>query len=149
MTRCVCIVLLGLFAVVSIATPVLAKDTWHQFSASEAQSSELGKDKLNPDIKLFMKGQKHAKVLKKIGEFKANKRSNAFGKSAQAACDTAFISALMSLQSRAEKENGNAVINIYTITKNKKFESAEQYSCIKGSIITNVALMGTVVKLAK
>ena len=148
MKRYVCIIMLSVFALVSVAAPVLAKDTWHQFSASEAQASALGKDKLKPSIKLFMKGQKHAKVLKKAGEYKSNKRSNGFGKSAQDACDTAFISALMSLQSRAEREGMNAVIDIYTITKNKKFESAEQYSCIKGAFATNVALMGTVVKLA-
>ena len=148
MRSCFRIVLPGLITLMFVATPVLAKDTWHQFSAKEAQASTLGKDKLNPSIKLFLKGEKHAKVIKNIGEFKSNKRSNAFGKSAQAACDTAFISALMSLQDRAEKEGGNAVVDIYTITKDKKFESAEQYSCIKGALITNVALMGTVVKLA-
>jgi len=149
MKTCVWIVLVGLFNLVIFASPVLAKDAWHQFSAKEAQTSSLGKDKLKTDIKLFMKGEKHAKVVKKIGEFKANKRSNGFGKSAQAACDTAFISALISLQSRAEKEGGNAVVDIYTITKDKKFESVEQYSCIKGAFVTNVALMGTVVKLAE
>jgi len=149
MKTCVWIVLVGLFNLVIFASPVLAKDAWHQFSAKEAQTSSLGKDKLKTGIKLFMKGEKHAKVVKKIGEFKANKRSNGFGKSAQAACDTAFISALISLQSRAEKEGGNAVVDIYTITKDKKFESVEQYSCIKGAFVTNVALMGTVVKLAE
>ena len=143
------IILLGLITLVFVATPVLAKDTWHQFSAKEAQASKVGKDKLNPNIKLFMKGEKHAKVIKKIGEYKSNKRSNAFGKSEQATCDTSFLSALIALQDRAEKEGGNAVIDIYTITKDKKFESAEQYSCLKGTMVSNVALMGTVVQLAE
>lgn len=149
MKSCFRIVLLGFITLMVIATPALAKDAWHQFSAKEAQASKLGKDKLNPDIKLFMKGEKHAKVIKKMGEYKANKRSNAFGKSAQATCDTSFLSALITLQDRAVKEGGNAVIDIYTITKDKKFESAEQYSCLKGGVVSNVALMGTVVQLAK
>jgi hypothetical protein len=141
--------LLVLFSLVTAATPVLAKDNWHQFSAGDAQLSPLGKEKLKPGIKLYMLGEKHAKVLKRLGEFKSNKRSNAFGKSAQNACDRTFISALMALQDRAVREGGNAVIDIYTITKNQKFESAEQYSCIKGGFVTNVALMGTVAELAE
>ena len=149
MNRFVWMVMLGWFTLAVAATPVLAKDNWHQFSGKDAQVSKLGKDKLLPDVKLYMKGERHANVTKTLGEFKANKRSNGFGKSAQAACDTAFISALMSLQDRAKKEGGNAVIDIYTITKNKKFESVDQYSCIKGSFVTNVALMGTVAVLGK
>ncbi len=142
-------IMLVLFSLVAVAIPALAKDNWHQFSARDAQLSPLGKDKLKPGIKLYMLGEKHAKVLKRLGEFKSNKRSNGFGKSAQNACDRTFISALMALQSRAEREGGNAVIDIYTITKNQKFESAEQYSCIKGGFVSNVALMGTVAELAE
>jgi len=142
-------ILLALFTLVLGATPILAKDNWHQFSATDAQVSELGKNSLKPGIKLYMKGEKHGKVVKRMGEYKSNKRSNAFAKSAQTACDRAFISALMALQDRAEKEGGNAVIDIYTITKDQKFESAEEYSCIKGGFVANVALMGTVAQLAE
>ena len=142
-------ILLGLFTLAAIATPALAKDTWHQFSARDAQIGDLGKKSLKPDIKLYMKGEKHGKVIKQLGEFKSNKRSNGFGKPARIACDRAFISALMSLQDRAAKEGGNAVIDIYSITKDKTFESAEEYSCIKGGFISNVALMGTVAELAE
>lgn len=142
-------VLLGLFTLAAVATPALAKDDWHQFSAKDAQASALGKDSLKPEVKLFMKGEKHAKVLKRLGEFKSNKRGNAFGKSAQEACDRTFISALIALQERAAKEGGNAVIDIYTITRDQKFESVDQYSCIKGGMVANVALMGTVAELAE
>ena len=142
-------ILLGLFTLAIIATPAPAKDTWHRFSARDAQVGDVGKKGLNPDIKLFMKGEKHGKVIKRLGEYKSNKRSNGFGKPALIACDRAFISALSSLQDRAEKEGGNAVIDIYSITKDKIFESAEEYSCIKGGVISNVALMGTVAELAE
>lgn len=143
------IVLLVLLTLSVTASPSLAKDAWHKFSAKEAQSSELGKEKLDANVKLYMKGQKHGKASKTYGEFKSNKRTNSLGKSAQGACDRAFISALLALQSRASKEGGNAVIDIYSITKDKKFESASEYSCVKGSIVTNVALSGTVVKIGK
>ncbi|HEY5674210.1 MAG TPA: hypothetical protein VIR78_10925 [Malonomonas sp.] len=142
-------IIVVLFALVLAAPQAFAADAWHQFSAKQAQSSQLGKDKLNPDIKLFMKGEGHAKIIKSYGEFKTNQRSNGFGKSAEVACEKAFISALIALQGRAVKEGGNAVVDIYTITKDKVFESAEEYSCIKGGFVTNVALKGTVVTLAE
>ncbi|SDZ74663.1 hypothetical protein SAMN05660420_00091 [Desulfuromusa kysingii] len=124
-----------------------AADNWYKFSAQEAMDSSLGNDKLRPEIRLYMKGQKHPGIVKKMGEYKANKRTNGFGKSAQQVCERAFISALMALQDRAVREGGNAVIDIYTITKNIEFESATEYSCIKGGVVGNVALMGTVAKI--
>ena len=148
MTRWFGMILLCLLTLFTIATPALAKDSWHQFSAKEAQVGKVGTDSLKPGIRLYMKGEKHGKVIKQLGEFKSNKRSNSFGKSARSSCDRAFISALMSLQDRAEKEGGNAVIDIYSITRDKQFESVEEYSCIRGGFVTNVALMGTVAELA-
>ncbi|WP_321367100.1 hypothetical protein [uncultured Desulfuromusa sp.] len=128
---------------------VQAADSWHQFSVQDAIKSPLGQDKLRADISLYMKGQKHPNVLKRMGEYKANKRTNGFGKSAQQVCERVFISALMALQDRAAREGGNAVVDIYTITKDKAFESATEYSCIKGGIVGNVALMGTVAKISE
>lgn len=149
MKTLVTILLVGTFFISGISGQALAADNWYQLSAQDAINSTLGKEKLRPEIGLYMKGQSHPKVLKKMGEFKANQRTNGFGKSAESACERVFVSALMALQSRAEREGGNAVIDIYTITKDKKFESATEYSCIKGGFVTNVALKGTVVKLAK
>ncbi len=134
-------------ALLFCAPPVHAADHWYELPADQAIQSPLGQEKLLPGIKLFMKGQSHPGVAKKLGEFKSNQRSNKFGKSAQEACDRAFVSALISLQQRAEREGGNAVIDIYTITKNQRYESPEKYRCITGFAVSNVALMGTVVKL--
>ncbi len=143
------IVLLGLLMLITAVSPVFAKDSWHKFSAKEAQDSSLGKEKLKPEIKLYMKGEKHAKIIKTLGEFKTNRRTRGFGRSAQAACEWTFVTALMALQDRAIREGGNAVVDIYSITKNKEFVSAEKYSCAKGGLAANVALMGTVAKLAE
>jgi hypothetical protein len=129
--------------------PAHAADHWYEFPADQAIQSPLGQEKLLPGIKLFMKGQSHPGVAKKLGEFKSNQRSNKFGKSAQQACDVAFLSGLIALQQRAEREGGDAVIDIYTITKNQRYESPEKYKCITGFAVSNVALEGTVVKLSR
>lgn len=70
-------------------------------------------------------------------------------KSDENACQWAFLSAILSLQNRAEKEGGDAVVNIVSNIHNKPMSSENQFECLVGSIMVNVALKGTVVKLAK
>src|SRR5438270_6226392 len=107
------------------------------------------KEKIDPQVKLYFGKQPRVKVAKSIGEWTSNKRTNAFNKKDQEACDIAFISAAVSLQDRAKREGGNAVINIHSVYKNDKFESPTEYLCGAGSTMAGVALRGTVVTLSK
>jgi hypothetical protein len=107
------------------------------------------KEKIDPQIKLYFGKPSGVKVAKTIGEWTSNKKTNAFNKSDQEACDIAFISAAVSLQDRAKREGGNAVINIHSVYKNDKFESTSEYQCGAGTTMAGVALRGTVVTLGK
>jgi len=107
------------------------------------------KERLESDIALYFGKQKTPAVEKRIGEWTANKKTNGFNKTDQEACDIAFISAAASLQDRAKREGGNAVINIHSVYKNDKFESASEYMCGAGTTMAGVALRGTVVTLGK
>lgn len=71
-----------------------------------------------------------------------NRKTNAFGKSDEKACDWAAQSALISLQEAARKAGANAVINI--ISYYKKVENADpvNYECHAGAVIAGVALRG-------
>lgn len=132
---------------VLLVSTAQAADVWLEIPAADAYTSGLDKGNLNADIKLFMKGQKTPGVAQKYGEFQSNKRSNAFGKGKENACQMAFLSAIIALQQRAVREGGNAVIDIYSNTKNQVYESAEKFKCISGAMTANVSLKGTVVKL--
>lgn len=147
MKHIVAIVLVSGLALLSLTTSSRAADNWNEFPAAEAIHGSLGQEKLMPTIQLFMKGQSHPAVSKTFGEFKTNKRSNKFGKSIEGACDVAFVSALISLQERAVREGGNAVIDIYSVTKDEDYENPEKYRCISGFAVANVALKGTVASL--
>jgi hypothetical protein len=103
------------------------------------------KDKIDPDIRLYFGGQKTPSVEKRIGEWTSNKKTNAFGKSDQEACEIAFISAAVSLQERARREGGTAVINIRSVYKNANVASQTEYLCGAGAVMAGVALRGTVV----
>ena len=127
--------------------PALARDTKHMLSIEEAMSSEAYAGKLNPDIKFYFADQPHGKVVKSFGRFVSNKKTNAFGKSDQRACEWALLSALLSFQERVAAEGGNAVVDVISYYKKVPMSSKTQYECHAGGVMAGVALQGTVVKL--
>jgi hypothetical protein len=104
---------------------------------------------VSDDVALYFAGQRHPAVVKTMGEFATNKKTNAFGKSDLQACQHVFLSAVIELQERARKEGGNAVIDIKSNYKNELRESATEYTCGAGAVVAGVALTGEVVTLRK
>jgi len=128
---------------------VLARDDQSMYPLADALSTEAAKSKLDPSIKLYFGDQKTPKVTKTIGEWKTNKKTNAFGKSDKEACEWVFLSAVLELQERAQKEGGNAVVGIKSNYKNMERSSETEYMCGSGAVVSGVALKGTVVNLAQ
>ena len=125
-----------------------ARSTLHDLDVKQAMDSEVGKAKLL-GVPVYFAGQSHAKVASDMGVFTANRRTNAFNKSDEQACRIAFLSAVISLQSRAQQLGGDAVVDVKSITKHRNLESATQYRCAAGNVVANVVLTGRVVKLEK
>lgn len=141
---------LATLVALAAAWPAAARDDRLAFPLEAALAKgQQYHDKVDPRIKLYFGNQPAPRVAKSIGEWTANKKTNAFNKTDQEACEIAFISAVVSLQQRAKLEGGNAVINIISVYKNAKFESASQYRCGAGALIAGVALRGTVVTLGE
>lgn len=128
--------------------PAGARTTFHDLDIKQAMDSELGKAKLL-DVPVYFVGQSHAKVVSDMGVFTANRRTNAFNKSDEQACRIAFLSAVIALQSRAQRLGGDAVVDVKSITKHQNLESATQYRCAAGNVVANVVLTGRVVKFEK
>jgi len=128
-------------------TSAFARDSVAAYPVDAALISEPGK--VGSDIALYFAGQPHAAVVKSLGEFATNKKTNAFGKSDLQACQHVFLSAVIELQERARKEGGNAVINIKSNYKDQLTESATTFQCGAGAVIAGVALTGDVVTLKK
>ena len=126
----------------------LARETFHDLSVGDATESALGQERLL-DVPYYMVGQQHPKVKQDMGVFTSNKRTNAFNKSDARACQIAFLSALISLQSRAQREGAEAVVDIKSITRHNDLESPSEFRCVAGNIIANVALTGRIVRFAK
>lgn len=130
------------------AMPAGARETFHDLSVEEATRGELGEEKLL-EIPFYLKGQQHPPVAQDLGVFKSNRRTNAFNKSDEQACQVAFLSAVIALQKRAQRQGGDAVVDVRSITKHRDLESPTQYRCVAGNVVANVALEGRVVRLGK
>ena len=86
-------------------------------------------------------------VIKNFGEYRTNKKTNAFGKSDHEACNWVMMSALVQLHQRAVSLGANAVINVKSNYKNNETSSTTNYTCGAGSLMAGVALIGTFVTL--
>ena len=123
-----------------------ARDTRHRFPISDVVNNPEYSQRLR-GVSFYFGDQPHPKIEKSYGEWKTNKKTNAFKKTDEFACQWAMLSALLSLHKRAIDLGGNAVIGIKSNYKNQVFESEEHYECGAGALMAGVAFKGVVVEL--
>lgn len=133
------------FAALMSAT-AQARDTVSAYNIADFLKSDLAKEKLGTQVAFYFGEQKHPAVVKNMGEFRTNKKTNAFNKSDKEACEWAFLSAMISLRDRALQEGANAVINIKSNYRNNLTSSNDTFQCGAGAVMAGVALVGDVVK---
>lgn len=139
-----------LLALVMLAasTATQARDERLRFSIAEALDTPAARERLL-EVPLYWGDQEHPAVARRLGTFTANRKTNAFNKSDLEACQWAFLSAVLSLQQRALREGGNAVVNIRSVYRGVPLRSRTEFECGAGKIMAGVALEGTVVQLAE
>lgn len=134
-------------ALMCCAISAQARDDIRDYSIAEALATENAKNILGDNIKFYFGAQKHGPINKRFGEFGSNKKTNGVGKSDRQACEWVFLSALKSLRDRAEKEGGNAVVNIRSNYRGSTTTSTDTFKCGSGALMSGVALLGDVVEL--
>ena len=72
------------------------------------------------------------------------KRTFAMNKSQEEACNRAFLSAVIALQGRAQKEGRRSVVDIYSYHKKRKYSSTKKFDCEVGAMMCGVTLRGRV-----
>ena len=132
-----------------IIWPAGARDTKHLLPIAAALASKDAKEKLDGSVKFYFGNQETPKVLTKLGTDVSNRKTNAFGKSDESACNWAFLSAMISLENRAKELGANAVVNIVSYYKKDVMSSTTEFECHAGAVIAGVALKGDFVKLAE
>lgn len=141
--------LIALILVLGATSSGFARDDIENYSIRQALASPDAREKVDPHIKLFFGKQNHGPVARNLGEWKANKRANSFARADEVACQRAFLSAIISLQQRARKLGGNAVIGIKSYFKAVLTSSNTTYVCGSGGLMSGVTLIGKVVKMER
>ena len=136
-----------ILSTILLSMPSEARNTRHLLSVSEAMASRVFQERLDPAVRFYFGDSPHPEPETRLGEFVANKKTNAVGKSDQEACRWVLLSALLSLQERAIAEGGNAVVNIRSYYRKNTFSSDTEYECRAGAVIAGVALKGDVVRI--
>jgi uncharacterized protein YbjQ (UPF0145 family) len=139
--------ILVIAASVATSLPAQARDTKLLLPLSAAMGANDAKVRLGDSVKFYFGTQATPPVLERLGEDKTSQKTNSFGKSAETACNWAFLSAMLRLQQRAHELGANAVINIVSNYKNVEMSSDTQFECHDGTIMSGVALKGEFVKL--
>ena len=125
-----------------------ARNTEHFYPVEEARTSDLGEARLL-SVPFYMRGQDHPPVAQTLSEVNTDHSTRGAFRSDNASCQVAFLSAIIALQQRAMEKGGDAIVDIVSITRGKKTESATEYRCIAGAMIVHVSLKGKIVKLAQ
>jgi hypothetical protein len=124
-----------------------ARDDLGDYSIQQALASETAKSKLGNEIQFFFGGQEHSEVVDKKGVIKTNKKTNAFNKSDQEACEWVFLSAMIALKKSALNNGANAIINIKSNYKNNLTSNEKTFQCGAGTFVAGVALVGEMVTI--
>lgn len=139
---------IALAAAIGGTLPAQARDTKMMMPIAGAMADNDAAGRLGDTVKFYFGKQKTPKVLQKLSTDQTSQKTNSFGKSAEKACNWAFLSAMLRLQARAQELGANAVINIASNYKNVEVLSDTEYECHDGAMMTGVALKGDFVKIA-
>jgi hypothetical protein len=138
-----------LLTAITASSSVCARDTIVNVPLADVLAMPEAAGKLDGSVKFFLAGQKTPKVISKMGEDSSSKKTNAANKSDIDACKWAALSALITFQGSAQKNNANAVIDIVSNYKNKPSSNPVTLECHAGGIMAGVAIKGTYAKIAK
>ena len=142
-------ILTALLLSAAAITPALARDTVLRLPLADVLEMPEAKAKLDGSVHFYLAGQKTPRVIQKMNEDISNRKTNGVGKSDQAGCQWAALSALLAFQENAKKIGANAVIDIESYYKRDTSKSATEYECHAGAVIIGVTLKGTYAKVAR
>lgn len=127
----------------SLALSAQARDAQLMMSIDDAMNSPQAQEVLDPSIKVIF-GKGGGQVIK--AGLVSNKKTNAFNKSDEEACQWAFLSAVKQFQESAKKMGGSHVVNLISYYRKNAYRSSSQYECHAGNVVAGVALKGDIAR---
>jgi len=138
---------MAMIAAAASSVPAQARDTKMMMPLAAAMSANDAQTRLGDSVKFYFGSQKTPAIATRLGVDKTSQKTNSFGKSADTACNWAFLSAMLRLQARARELGADAVVNIVSNYKNEEMSSETEFECHDGAMMSGVALKGEFVKL--
>ncbi|MGF6327397.1 hypothetical protein ABH909_000275 [Pseudomonas sp. BS3782 TE3695] len=125
-----------------------ARDTsvYLPFDKAVAEATRAGK--IDGSVKFYLAGNTPTgNVTVLSAGAVTNKKTNAFNKSDEVACEWVAQSAIISLHQAAKNAGANAVTNIVSYYKKNERKDAKTYECHAGALMAGVALKGDLAKV--
>ncbi|WP_448091662.1 excinuclease [Pseudomonas lini] len=125
-----------------------ARDTavYLPFDKAVAEATRAGK--IDGSVKFYLAGNTPTGNVTVLSTGAVtNKKTNAFNKSDEVACEWVAQSAIISLHQAAKNAGANAVTNIVSFYKKNERKDAKTYECHAGAIMAGVALKGDLAKV--
>ena len=125
-----------------------ARDTavYLPFDKAVAEATRAGK--IDGSVKFYLAGNTPTgNVTVLSAGAVTNKKTNAFNKSDEVACEWVAQSAIISLHQAAKNAGANAVTNIVSYYKKNERKDATTYECHAGALMAGVALKGDLAKV--
>lgn len=129
-----------------IPTLAQARDTTHFLNFNEVVQEATNAGRLDGSVKFYLGTTPRGASIVRKGAT-TSKKTNAFGKSDQVACNWVLQSALITLQNSAKAAGANAVVNLVSNYNHQEYKSSENYECHAGAIMAGVALKGDYAKM--
>jgi len=126
-----------------------ARNTTEHFPLADVLAMPEAKAKLDPGIKIYLKGQSHPQVDKQLGEGVTNQKTDSAARSDEHACRWAALDALIGLQRGAKAKGANAVVNVVSYYKKVTFESPTDYECHAGAMVADIVFKGQLAEVAE
>lgn len=125
-----------------------ARDTALYLPFDKVVAQMLQEKKLDGSVKFYLAGvQPKGKVSVLSPNAVTNKKTNAFNKSDNDACEWALQSAILQLNEAAKGAGANAVVNIASYYKKIERKDPATYECHAGAVIAGVALKADLAKV--
>ncbi|EJZ56135.1 hypothetical protein I1A_000441 [Pseudomonas fluorescens R124] len=120
-----------------------ARDTQVMLPFDKAVAEATRSGKIDGSVKFYLAGTTPpGKVTVLSSGAVTNKKTNAFNKTDQEACEWVVQSAIINLHQAAKSAGANAVTNIVSFYKSNEHKDAKNYECHAGAIMAGVALKG-------
>ncbi|RIY31650.1 excinuclease ABC subunit A [Psittacicella hinzii] len=113
-------------------------------SIQDALNTQVAKEKVDPNIKLYFAKSVPGKVV--ASNIKTSRSTNNFNKADLNGCQIAFVSAVLALQDYARKNGATIVSNIVSYYNKVPYASPTQYECHSGTFVGNVVLRADILK---